>query len=76
MYHRPFDSDEIPCDGYDGETCSMYKPMPDVKALKGLADEMQGRADGEDYDGDGRINAGCLWSYADRILEALGVTDA
>lgn len=53
--------------------CEHYQPMPDVNALKGLADEMQGHADAEDYGGDGRINAGCLWSYADRIREALGV---
>lgn len=50
-------------------------PECDRDALLGLADEMQGHADAEDYDGDGRINAGCLWSYADRIREALGVAD-
>lgn len=53
--------------------CQFYSPMPDVKALAGLTDEMQGHADAADYGGDGRINAGCLWSYADRIREALGV---
>lgn len=36
MYHRPFDSDELPCDGYDVDICSLYKPMPDVEALKEL----------------------------------------
>lgn len=41
MYHRPFDSDDLPCDGYDVDICSLYKPMPDVKALKGLADEFE-----------------------------------
>lgn len=55
--------------------CQFYSPMPDAKALAGLADEMQGHADAEDYCGDGRINAGCLWSYADRIREALGVSE-
>lgn len=72
MYHRPFDSDELPCDGYDVDICSLYKPMPDVKALKGLAVEMDAHAHACDYDGVGVINAGCLWNYADRILEALG----
>ncbi len=29
-----------PCVGDWGDTCAEYEPMPDVKALKGLADEM------------------------------------
>lgn len=66
----------IPCmGGSDGTRCKGYEPMPDVEALTKLADEMQGHADAEDYGGDGRINAGCLWSYADRIRDALGMTD-
>lgn len=64
-----------PCVGDGADTCFHYEPMPDVKALKGLADEMQGHADAEGYGGDGRINAGCLWSYADRIRDALGASD-
>lgn len=53
--------------------CKAYEPRVDRESLLGLADEMQGHADAHDYDGDGCINAGCLWSYADRIREALGV---
>ena len=68
MYHRPFDSDEIPCDGYDGDTCSLYEPMPDVKALKGLADEMEQET--------GSVCGVCMGWYARRIREALGVADA
>lgn len=52
--------------------CQLYSPMPDVKALKGLADEMQGNADAADNFGVGYINAGYLWAYAARICEALG----
>lgn len=49
----------------------------DRDALLALADEMQGYADGA-ASGDGfpYVNAGALWSYADRIREALGVQDA
>ena len=56
--------------------CQFYSPMPDVRALTGLAEEMQGYADGA-ASGDGfpYVNAGSLWSYADRIREALGVSD-
>lgn len=50
------------------------KPICDRDALLELADEMQGYADGA-ASGDGfpYVNAGSLWSYADRIREALGV---
>lgn len=51
--------------------CQLYSPMPDVKALKGLADEMDVHAHAHDYEGVGCINAGCLWAYSDRIREAL-----
>lgn len=46
----------------------------DRKALLALAEEMQGYADGA-ASGDGfpYVNAGYLWSCADRIREALGV---
>ena len=46
----------------------------DREALLALADEMQGYADGA-ASGDGfpYVNAGSLWSYADRIREACGV---
>ena len=45
----------------------------DRGALLALADEMQGYADGA-ASGDGYpyVNAGELWSYADRIREACG----
>lgn len=71
MYHRPFDSDELPCDGYDEDICSLYEPMPDVKALKGLADEME--ADGTDcYTVSTQY---VLDDYARRIREACGVSE-
>ena len=46
------------------------------EALLALAEEMQGYADGA-ASGDGfpYVNAGSLWSYADRIREALGASD-
>ena len=46
----------------------------DRDALLALADEMRGYADGA-ASGDGfpYVNAGSLWSYADRIREACGV---
>lgn len=49
----------------------------DRDALLALADEMQGYADGA-ASGDGfpYVNAGSLWSYADRIREACGMVDA
>lgn len=65
----------LPCaGGADGTRCKGYEPMPDVEALLALADEMQGYADGA-ASGDGfpYVNAGSLWSYADRIREACGV---
>lgn len=46
----------------------------DRDALLAMAEEMVGYADGACYEGSGTVNAGCLWSYADRIREALGVT--
>ena len=48
----------------------------DRDALLALAEEMEGYADGA-ASGDGfpYVNAGSLWSYADRIREACGVTD-
>lgn len=62
-------------DEEDGELVTLKMAPVDLDALLALADEMQGHADAEDYGGDGRINAGCLWSYADRIREALGASD-
>ena len=52
-----------------------YYPV-DRDALLALADEMRGYADGA-ASGDGfpYVNAGSLWSYADRIREACGVDD-
>lgn len=48
----------------------------DREKLLALAEEMQGYADGA-ASGDGfpYVNAGSLWSYADRIREACGVVD-
>lgn len=50
----------------------VYYPV-DRDALLEMADEMQGYADGA-ASGDGfpYVNAGSLWSYADRIREACG----
>lgn len=53
--------------------CEDFEPMPDVKALKGLTEEMDAHAHACDYDGVGCIGANWLWTYSDRILEALGV---
>ena len=55
----------------DARHCWMFRPMPNVDALLALAEEMQGYADGA-ASGDGfpYVNAGSLWSYADRIREA------
>ena len=54
----------------------LIEPNCDREALLALAEEMQGYADGA-ASGDGfpYVNAGSLWSYADRIREALGVED-
>ena len=59
--------------GCTKDSCRHYQPMPDVDALLALAEEMQGYADGA-ASGDGfpYVNAGSLWSYADRIREACG----
>ena len=49
----------------------------DRDALLALAEEMQGYADvAASGDGFPYVNAGSLWSYADRIREACGVVDA
>ena len=58
----------LPCaGGADGIRCKGYEPMPDVKALVELADEL----DGEGLDGwaSGPVNVG---DYARRIREACG----
>ena len=57
----------------DARNCWMFRPMPNVDALLALAEEMQGYADGA-ASGDGfpYVNAGSLWSYADRIREECG----
>lgn len=73
MYHRPFDSDELPCDGYDEDICSLYEPMPDVDALLALADEME--FDGARALDDGDWCKPLLVEYAHRIREALGAQD-
>ena len=59
----------------DRHYCSIHDvPAIDRDALLALADEMQGYADGAaSVDGFPYVNAGFLWSYADRIREALGV---
>ena len=64
----------LPCaGGADGTRCKGYEPMPDVEALLALAEEMQGYADVASCgDGFPYVNAGSLWSYADRIREACG----
>lgn len=49
--------------------CQFYSPMPDVKALAGLADEMDERAPYGWYSGE----RDALRDYARRIREALGV---
>ena len=67
----------------DPDTTTDTTKSPDVttkcdrEALLALAGEMQGYADGAaSADGYPYVNAGELWSYADRIREACGVLDA
>lgn len=68
------------CDGrlpeWDGERhdCAEYEPMPDVRALLALADEMQ--CDGADAMDDDEWCKPLLYEYAARIREYLGVADA
>ena len=55
--------------------CEDFEPMPDVKALKGLADEMEYDADAENaakYDPMLGSIARMQVKYANRIREALG----
>ena len=60
-------------DGYRND-CAEYEPMPDVRALLALADEIErdgaGALDDDDW------CKGLLVEYARRIREALGVDDA
>lgn len=64
----------LPCaGGSDGIRCKGYEPMPDVKALLRLADELEEDACWEvqtpgDTSGAWRLKDAC-----DRIREALGV---
>lgn len=61
------------CDEGRYEGVHTARPV-DRDALLALADEMQGYADGAACgDGFPYVNAGSLWSYADRIREACGV---
>lgn len=77
MYHRPFDSDELPCDGYDEDICSLYEPMPDVESLLELADEMDNPLRQAVWNQTPGMRREHIMSrYARRIREALGVTDA
>lgn len=63
----------LPCaGGADGIRCTGYEPMPDVKALLALADEMEQKADENRLTG--MMSIGRARSWADRIREALGVT--
>lgn len=52
------------------DRCWMYRPMPDVKALVEVADELEG--EGLDFWASGPVNVG---EYARRIRKALGVSD-
>lgn len=67
----------------DPDTTTDTTKSPDVttkcdrEALLALAEEMQGYADvAASGDGYPYVNAGNLWTYADRIREACGVLDA
>ena len=61
----------------DGECYALRTARPvDREALLALAEEMKGHADAAaSADGYPYVNAGELWSYADRIREALGVSE-
>ena len=68
-------ADLIDPDCEEGRYDGVHTARPvDRGALLALAEEMQGYADGA-ASGDGfpYVNSGSLWSYADRIREALGV---
>ena len=66
----------IPCmGGADGMQCEGYEPMPDVKGLLALADEMQSQANLQLLWTIGYVDVGYLVYYARRIREALGVDD-
>lgn len=70
-YDTDFDAC-YPCIGDWGDTCARYEPMPDVKALTALADELEEDARWEvqtpgDTSGAWRLKDAC-----DRIREALG----
>lgn len=72
------DIDRIQFSGIDvARLADLIEPSCDRDALLALAEEMEGYADGA-ASGDGfpNVNAGYLWSYADRIREACGMVDA
>lgn len=58
----------IPCaGGSDGIRCKGYEPMPDVKALLALAEELEEET--------GSVCGVCMGKTARRIRKALGVDD-
>lgn len=68
------DRPDHPCVGLVGELeCGSYKPMPDVDALRAIADDMGRIADENRMTGMMSIGRARLW--ADRIREALGVDE-
>ena len=76
LYYK--DIDRIYFSGFDvARLADLIEPSCDRDALLALAEEMQGHADGA-ASGDGfpYVNAGSLWSYADRIRELCGEADA
>lgn len=79
MFGKMCHSTKEEADAYDAmlKSKSVEIHPVDREALLALAGEMQGYADGA-ASGDGfpYVNAGSLWSYADRIREACGVVDA
>ena len=79
MFGKMRHSTKEEADAYDAmlKSKSVEIHPVDRDALLALAEEMQGYADGAaSVDGFPYVNAGSLWSYADRIREACGVVDA
>lgn len=61
-----------PCIGDWGDTCARYEPMPDVDALRAMADELDMCADGCRRSDRAPLTAEEVWECARRLREACG----
>ena len=57
------------------EHCQFYRPMPDVKALLELADEI-GSTSCDKINGELTVDLATVWGWAQAIRDSLGVGDA